>query len=67
MPEAPIPTSNGSAAGGSADSDKPAGGAQHVDVQRLADKVYSLLLADLKLSKARGEVATPPFSVRGES
>jgi len=64
MPEAPLPSSPNAAAVGGSEA-QGAAGAQHVDVQRLADKVYSLLLADVKLARKRGDSPTWP-RVRGE-
>jgi len=37
-----------------------AGAHPNVNVQKLADKVYSLLLADVRLGLARGESPLPP-------
>ncbi len=63
MPESSIPSTGGAAATGATN----APGAHHeINVQQLADKVYSLLLADARLSLARGE-APLPSTRKGES
>ena len=56
MPDAPVPSAT------SAPASAPAADAQHsnINVQQLADKVYSLLLADLRLGWARGEAPVGP-------
>ena len=64
MPEARVPsTSTGE---GTAKEGTAAGPHANVNVQQLADKVYSLLLADGRLAHARGETPLPPTR-RGEA
>jgi hypothetical protein len=57
MAEGPVPTPPSGPGGGSAGT--PAGGAS-IDVQALAEKVYNLLLADARLSRARGSSVESP-------
>lgn len=61
MPEAPVPSSTTPASGTGA-----AGANEKINVQHLADKVYSLLLADARLGLARGELHLP-HSRKGEA
>jgi len=54
VPESPVSTSTGAQIA-SADAQLAPAGAHQVDVQRLAEKVYNLLLADARLGRARGD------------
>ena len=47
-----------------ADAAQTDGGAPKIDVQKLADKVYDLLLADARLGRARGD--SPLVARHGE-
>ncbi len=70
MAESAIPSTGGGAPGASghesATGDGAAGAHPNINVQQLADKVYSLLLADARLSRRRGE-ATPRPTRKGEA
>ena len=57
MAESPQVASAGPVSATSAGGESHAGAAPHaVDAQRLADKVYALLLADIRLGRARDDV-----------
>ena len=61
MPAEPsVPGSSGDSQAEPASVQSGEPGAHGINVQQLADKVYSLLLADMRLGWARGEAPTRP-------
>jgi len=56
---AEVPVSSGPGVQGGESGVAPAG-APNIDVQLLAEKVYNLLLADVRLGRARGSSPVAP-------
>jgi hypothetical protein len=60
VPENPQVAAAGPGSLVSAAGESQPGAPPAVDVQQLADKVYALLLADVRLGRARGDVFNAP-------
>jgi hypothetical protein len=66
MAEAPVPSATGGGESATHAAGDAAGPHANINVQQLADKVYSLLLADARLSLVRGE-SSPRRTRKGEA